>query len=374
MTSSTYNCPKCPNFCDKPFEAFKSHWRRHHRGESRPDSVGRGFRSDLLSNSWTPIITSWSKIPLEHPFASQGLQVLKHFKSNSFEAPLGTNIFSIFNFSPKFDHVFRDIEIGYFSNGSVSGELVLTETGLHRDDLTLSHLLGSFAATDSGNFHHFKLDNLCAAIGFEAHDEDGLEACVPKLPTEAEHLGIPSSDDGPRLEVAHTPRGHITGVHQDGFWDGSIVTVLFGRKLLITWPPTAHNLAIYFKHWPLNIFPPLDIITELKDPKFTIMDHGHFTFIPQGTLHMVMAIDSSSMVAFGVKHPNMINQGLLLSDSVIKHLRTLDHRAPVIKDVVNQLLDGARTHRDTKDLLYSDATEKADNAFLWLMNEVSALS
>ncbi|KAK0541885.1 hypothetical protein OC845_006856 [Tilletia horrida] len=373
MTSSTYNCPKCPNFCDKPFEAFKSHWRRHHRGESRPDSVGRGFRSDLLSNSWTPILNSWSKIPLEHPFASQGLQILEHFKSNSFEAPLGTNIFSIFDFSPKFDHVFRDIEVAHFSNGATPGALVLSETGEPAEHLNLSHLQASFLACNSDNFHHFKTDNLCAAIGFDAHDLEGLEQCRPHMPSEAKHLGIPSSDDGPRLELAYTPRGHITRVHQDGFLHGSIVTTLFGRKLLITWAPTPYNLKLYFKYWPHKWNLPLDVISDLKSPKFTIIDHGHFTFIPQGHLHMVMAIDSSAMVAFGIKHPGMIKDGLLLSDSVFKHLSTLDCNGTDVKDIIGLLRDGVETHCNVDDELYADARDAANDALLWVEDQIASL-
>ncbi|KAK0542271.1 hypothetical protein OC845_006701, partial [Tilletia horrida] len=93
------------------------------------------------------------------------------------------------------------------------------------------------------------------------------------------HLGIPFTGDLPQLETAYTPHGHITKTHIDGFWDGAILTCLFGSKLLLHWPSTAHNLNILGQQWPLSLRLGLHLISDLEGLKVYHMVHGSHVYL-----------------------------------------------------------------------------------------------
>ncbi|KAK0541819.1 hypothetical protein OC846_006930, partial [Tilletia horrida] len=204
--ASTQPYPKiCTAYnCNHPLNSFsnwKSHWERKHKIlGSRPDRVGQGLRSDLLNGHWPSLLKTWATLPPTHPFKAKGLELLNFFKAYKFEAPLGSNVLSVFETAPQLNHIFRDVDIAVYSNGSVAGGLILSATGQPSENLTPSHFFASLHSVESSHFNFFDISKLCAAIGVVSDDEDGLMACKPRLPDAAKHLGITSDPDGPKLE------------------------------------------------------------------------------------------------------------------------------------------------------------------------------
>ncbi|KAL9937603.1 hypothetical protein V8E36_003148, partial [Tilletia maclaganii] len=144
------------------------------------------------------------------------LQFLEHFAEQPFSPVLGSDISTVFETPPFLSHVFRDVDVALFpDNVDLPGQLVRCATGEVADDLDISDLHASMLFLDTGSFDP---SNLCASIGVESHNSEGLYACGARLPSAAEHLGIPSTGDLPNLETAYTPRGHISKIHIDGVW------------------------------------------------------------------------------------------------------------------------------------------------------------
>ncbi|KAK0541764.1 hypothetical protein OC845_006908, partial [Tilletia horrida] len=265
-------------------------------------------------------------------------------------------------------HVLEDLEAALFDDNDIQGELYLTSSGEEAPTLSTTHLHASVAAMNSLDSTHIDVEQLCFSAGVESHHKDGLQACVPRIPSAAKHLGIPSTGDLPQLETAYTPRGHITKIHIDGFWDGAILTCLFGSKLLLHWPSTAHNLNILGQQWPLSLRLGLHLISDLEGLKVYHMVHGSHVYLPPGSLHAVIALSTSAMVTFGIKHTNMITSGLKYSEWIFKHLGPQPDSYPNKDLIFEQLQEGANMHCDIDHDIYRAHDLRAHHALHWVLS------
>ncbi|KAE8260046.1 hypothetical protein A4X09_0g7790 [Tilletia walkeri] len=370
MTDSDGLPHTCPApVCDhKPVikHSFAQHWRRHHHQLPYPLAKGQGFRSDRPTGVWSDIISSWSRIPSAHLHRELGLSVLLQLRDSPFSPSLGNTISSVFTTPPKFHHVLHDVEAALFSYNGLPGELYYFATGLPAPTLDAIHLHASVSAMNSLCLDFIDIGTLCFSAGVESHHSQGLSTCLPRVPEEATTFGIPSTGDQPKLETAYTPRGHITQVHVDGFWDGAILTCLFGTKLLLQWPSTIKNLEVLGQSWPISLTASLNIFSSLEDIKITLLKHGSFVYLPPGTFHAVMALDTSAMVAFGIKHPDMIEGSLKLTQWILDHLDNLPLKFDNNDLILEQLKDGAAMHCNVDHPLYASRNQQALKALSWV--------
>ncbi|KAK0543329.1 hypothetical protein OC845_006176 [Tilletia horrida] len=114
-----------------------------------------------------------------------------------------------------------------------------------------------------------------------------------------------------RLELqghdTYTPRGHITDIHIDSFYEAAITTAILDRKLLLQWPASDYNLQKLKQfHWTTDAWRLLFLYPTLQDIKVTFCEHGTVEHLPPVALHVVMALDNSAMVACGLAHPRML--------------------------------------------------------------------
>ncbi|KAK0542335.1 hypothetical protein OC845_006671 [Tilletia horrida] len=365
--TTLYHCA-APN-CDKgPLKksSYQNHWWRKHTTEGPwPLAIGQGHRSDLPPGMWNNIINSWRQLPDEHPHKASGLTALSFLRNIDFTDCLGIDIADVFEEAPKLIQVLEDLEYALYEDNEIPGELYYTASGIVATDLKPAHLHASVAAMTALNLNYIDPDHLCYSAGVESHDPSGLASCNPRVPEAATEFGIPSTGDEPKLETAYTPRGHITKIHVDGFWDGAILTCLFGAKLLLHWPPSDHNLNVFGEHWPMSLSADLDLIRELEDIKIYHMTHGSYVYLPPGSLHAVFALETSAMVAFGIKHPGMIEIGLDLSKWLAEHLESLPLSFENRALINEQVRDGVETHCNSDDL-WDDYTEAAQEARAWV--------
>ncbi|KAE8181560.1 hypothetical protein A4X03_0g8887 [Tilletia caries] len=127
-----------------------------------------------------------------------------------------------------------------------------------------------------------------------------------RIPDSVKPFGLPKTNT-PEYSSAYTPRGHITDIHIDSVYEATIVTTLFGRKILLQWPLSITNLQLLKSfHWGSGDWRRFALYQLLQDIKITLCDHGTVEYLPTGALHTVIALYNFAMVAYGLAHHDML--------------------------------------------------------------------
>ncbi|KAK0520006.1 hypothetical protein OC842_007249 [Tilletia horrida] len=310
------------NVCNKGFSTT-SNLLRHKRTQHATDNP--------LTNE---IHLAWSALPIWHPQKQLGLSIISKILGFPVQNPITTNIQDSFEIEPTHEHLAIDVEQTIFPG---EGAIISTVTCQSAPHLTRAHLNASFRAVDSKNLGAMSPTRLCAASSIQI-SASGLGSCNPRVPEVCQNLGILPYD---RLDGSfiYTPAGHITDLHQDSLYQGRIVVALLGRKLLLSWPPTNHNLQVYQQyhgHFTGIVLPA--VIDVLEEPTMTLLKHGGVTYLPPGTLHSVLTLDSSATFAYDILLSTMLDDIPRLVQWEIKVAKTLiAHGDPT--DTVPSIVD-----------------------------------
>ncbi|KAK0542711.1 Lysine-specific demethylase 2B, partial [Tilletia horrida] len=191
--------------------------------------------------------------------------------------------------------------------------------------------------------------------------EHGLQRCDPfHAPWRNEH-GAPAH--GNVLgSFAYCPKGHITDLHQDSLFEGRFFTVLFGRKLFLTWPPSAHNLQVYSEiHGSFSGFALPTLLPRLQNLHMTLCTHGAVGYMPPGTIHAVLNIDTAATFAYDVVHSRMLPDITRLcawEQDVARHLLVSEDHADTVNSIRREHKDGMKLW--TNLALVSDSKDVRD--------------
>jgi hypothetical protein len=113
-----------------------------------------------------------------------------------------------------------------------------------------------------------------------------------------ENLTIPSAiqDDEYKVDIKSsyttttTTAGTCSSVHPDQFRKGSLLVMLTGIKLFITWPPTRMNLEWLARNdYFGGVHRILDGLDKMEQPTYHILKSGDMTVLPPGQLHAVLS-------------------------------------------------------------------------------------
>ncbi|KAK0543034.1 hypothetical protein OC846_006550 [Tilletia horrida] len=250
--------------------------------------------------------------------------------------PLKTDIHDSFKIEPNVLHLEQDLR------ANQDFGIIATGTGTGAPHLSPAHLSASFRAIDASTLMGFAPAQLCAGNNIFPTAE-GLKKCGPcHAPWRQQYGHHPSQ----RLEAstAYCPRGHITDVHQDSLFEGRFTTVLLGRKLFLTWPPTGHNLAIYNEvHGHFTGFVLPSVLRRLQGLQVTLHSHGSVNFMPPGTIHSVLNLDSAATFAYDVVHINMAKDILRLcqwEQEVSRKLIASGDKTDTVASIADEHKDG----------------------------------
>ncbi|KAK0541915.1 hypothetical protein OC861_006767 [Tilletia horrida] len=327
MNSFTWTC--CKTTFTKRDHALK-HWQRVHDGTSDnfPIASRQGQRStdpDLVL--WREVTSSWSQLPENHPRLPQGAAIFGYFMASRvpFNKGLTRDISDSFATEPRTHHLMSDAittPVSASNTVAAQGALIASSTGNLHPDLTIGHLFAGLEAMARNLETLEHPDELCALLNTQ-HTKNGLLGCQPHQPSSLSHLGITKTVP-PECSSAYTPRGHVTDIHMDSIYEGTLVTTLLGRKILLQWPPTAHNLdALKRFHWRSSEWRLFALYDKLEHLQVTLCDHGTVQYIPPGGLHAVFALENSAMMAYGIVHPSMVPEVARLSAWELEHAKEL---------------------------------------------------
>ncbi|KAE8262228.1 hypothetical protein A4X09_0g7506 [Tilletia walkeri] len=202
------------------------------------------------------------------------------------------------------------------------GSLISTAKGEIDPAHTKGHFFASLEEMAEVPFAITNPDSLCAMLNVQASAQ-GLLGCNLRLLDAVTTIGIPKTPI-PEFSSAYTARGHITDIHIDSVYEATIVTTLFGRKLLLQWPPSDFNLrTLSTLHWKSNAWRLHTLYPQLQDIKITLCDHGTAEHLPPGALHAVIALDNSAMMAYGLAHPSMLPEVQRIANWELSHAADL---------------------------------------------------
>ncbi|KAK0542679.1 hypothetical protein OC846_006667 [Tilletia horrida] len=296
----TFECPLC----------FRSYSLRktlafhlHNKHPQQAEAILR--QTDTHANSvdspFHALIAEWRRLPNWHPQRQSGLQVLQHLLNAriTLTPPLRTDIHDSFSLGPTLVHIYEDLRVG-----SDIG-IISTSSGTVAPHLSQGHFHASLHAVETRDLMGMNPNQLCA-VNMVLPSPNGLEACSPRhAPWRKEH-GSPTQDQ-PEGSFAYCPKGHITDLHQDSIFEGRFVTVLFGRKLFLTWPTSSHNLQTYAEiHGHFSGFALPSLLPRLHGLQATLHTHGSVGYMPPGTIHAVLNLDSAATFAYDVIHEHML--------------------------------------------------------------------
>jgi hypothetical protein len=145
---------------------------------------------------------------------------------------------------------------------------------------------------------------------------DGLGRCGLEPPEPLCHPNIivrpnesPNSNSGPKLTTTISPIGSISDPHIDGCGTGLFLVQLFGEKLLLTWPASAHNLQWMedrhgIKRGPLKL---LDAIDELTGMSVNLLHKFESVELEPGMIHAVMSLSPSAIAGWDFANTSWLN-------------------------------------------------------------------
>ncbi|KAK0542207.1 hypothetical protein OC846_006807 [Tilletia horrida] len=313
MVNIRFKCPLegCDYDKDVSRNGAMNHWRRHKEpASSFPVPSLQGCRSiDSKASLWRTIISRWDTLPTNHPQLAPGTALLHYLaaKKTPIHHGLTSDIHHTFSIEPTAIHLNTDVLNASLSTTEVAQgpSLIASADSMVASSHTKAHFFHSLQQMASNGNLLDRPQDLCAIINL-APSNEGLKACQLRLPDIVKPIGIPKTPT-PDVGTAYTPRGHITDIHIDSFYEATITTTILGRKLLLQWPASDYNLQTLKRfHWTTDAWRLLSLYPLLQDIKVTLCDHGTVEHLPPGALHAVMALDNSAMVAYGLAHPSML--------------------------------------------------------------------
>ncbi|KAK0542050.1 hypothetical protein OC845_006783 [Tilletia horrida] len=210
--------------------------------------------------------------------------------------------------------------------------------------------------------------NLCAANSI-LPTANGLSRCRPHhLAWRNEHGFVPNGNL--QGSFAYCPKGHITDVHQDSIFEGRFTTVLFGRKLFITWPPSKDNLNVYSEiHGQYTGFVLPAMMSRFKDPQVTLHSHGSVNFMPPGTIHAVLNLDSAATYAYDVLCPPQLSEVVRLvrwERRIANRLIASGDQTDTVPCINNEHREGIRLWKEQSPLFSNSEQVETMEALLSL--------
>ncbi|KAK0541872.1 hypothetical protein OC846_006845, partial [Tilletia horrida] len=207
-----------------------------------------------------------------------------------------------FTTEPKAYHINNDViasTIAKDNTISSDAALLSTASGDLEPRLTKGHLFAAFETMAQAPSNLDNSEDLCAILNLQPTIA-GLLGCKPRVPSAFHEYGITKSPT-PEISTAYTPRGHVTDLHIDSMYEGTVVTTLLGRKVLFQWPPSEHNLGLIKRfHWLADEWLLYALYDKLIDVKITLCHHGTTEYIPPGGFHAVLSLDNSAMTGYGI--------------------------------------------------------------------------
>ncbi|KAK0518211.1 hypothetical protein OC834_007819 [Tilletia horrida] len=306
----------------------KKHWRCHHR-QQHPYGSRQGQREPQ------PLLSQWTLLPSTLPTYTKGLVAIQlayaHKLHKSPPTFIATDLADSFSHKPWWDHIKSDLNHKDNANTAFISSI---------DSLPLDS--GSAYQVDAGLFHSTQPDlpesvakTLSAALDIRPTSNFGLKMCKYFINATTASYGVPAHGKHPDISMAITPAGHITEVHQDGIWDGSILIQLTGEKIIFMWPPTEDNLNVA-SHCHRGTGWLHDAIKNLTNGKMAHLTPGSKIFLPVGTLHAVLSLTPSALAGYRVHHASFLADiPRLLKWDVNTSLAKLDDHE-VLNEILNE--------------------------------------
>lgn len=130
-------------------------------------------------------------------------------------------------------------------------------------------------------------------------------ACKPKG---VENIHFPNTDldlDTANVQPFTSLIFTCTGTIELDLWDvgvlGSVSTMMTGRKVIVSWPPTPQNLELFSlvyghnKSWNPTM---LYVIHAMEKPNVNVLEPGQSVYTPAGQLHVSFSYEASIMHRF----------------------------------------------------------------------------
>ncbi|KAK0543184.1 hypothetical protein OC844_007642, partial [Tilletia horrida] len=227
MADPMFKCSK-PNcsYATTRREDYAKHWKRHSdNNEPFPIPSRKGQRAtDRNSQLWISLKGAWNALPHSHPQLPRGAAILAYFaaKRTQIQSGLTSDIYQSFTTNPGLSHLINDaLYTNITSTNGVSncGTLISTSTGSPAPHLTKGDLLASFIHMVDKPASHSDFSKTCAILN-AAPAPDGSQLCQLRVADCIKHLGTPKTTT-PESSTAFTPRGHITDIHIDSFYEAT---------------------------------------------------------------------------------------------------------------------------------------------------------
>jgi hypothetical protein len=249
------------------------------------------------------MMSLWEKL---YPSTRQdhGLQVFRKLLQMPLES-LPT--FEVkFSKMPTAAHLFRDL----FADDDLQYKSCLNE----KDEGNQTDFLAAWAAleNDPGANINDRIQVPYFVICVKA-SENGLLKCGVKLPdclqqldvyispvTHGEELNPENRNDPPLLHSIITPAGKITDIRDDSVISASLLFLLYGYKVLLTWPGS-HTNREYFGDFhgvvghDLQV---LEAIDRMSGLKVTILSPGIGVELWPGMIHAVLSPRNSAIACW----------------------------------------------------------------------------